>query len=343
VAFFLVELLQKLIMHIGRLIAFLLGNKRNKTIVKQESSFLDLPLDLLFDVFDHLQLSERTLLSQTCRGLRYAFHHKCVLAFRVASVAERLECLAMLGDVLPDHRLCTPCGRLHLLDPKDLPVMDYDKFYRPCPALEHVMSRVMSRVYCMPYYAIAYRHVQLAMKYTRLECIHQNYRANILQKFTITIPRWYSTKLKFTAEPRIVRGRYILMTTNVFCAYEGPISYSLLSQVCFRLCPHLCASELVSSLQPDNQLLVTMRLAFNRAKVEPEMYSCDQCPTDYVIAVEDDRVTFNTWQDLGTGISEADSYWRSHVWDESENNRFRSAKFCYEHGSIRDMYYSNGI
>jgi len=73
------------------------------------------------------------------------------------------------------------------------------------------------------------------------------------------------------------------------------------------------------------------------------MYSCDQCPTDYVIAVEDDRVTFNTWQDLGTGISEADSYWRSHVWDESENNRFRSAKFCYEHGSIRDMYYSNGI
>jgi hypothetical protein len=35
---------------------------------------------------------------------------------------------SVLGDILPDRRLCTHCCALHLVDPKDLPVTGYDKF-----------------------------------------------------------------------------------------------------------------------------------------------------------------------------------------------------------------------
>lgn len=321
------------------LLAFFSRTTRKKVTVKQNSPLLDLPLVLVYDIFDELQLPEKVLLSQTCRDLWYLLRSKCSVTFREATAVDRLECLAVLGDILPDYRLCTSCRALHLLDPKDLPVTGYDKFHKPCPAPEAMWSRHR----LMPYYAIAFRHVQLAMKYTRLEGIYQDYRASILQRFTILIPLFYSMRLKFTAEPLIVNGRFILMTTFVFYELARPISFSTLSHAYFGFCPHLSAGD--ELLDPDNPLFVAIRHAFNVADgqrgLHQEVHSCDRCPTDYLIAVEDGRATLYVWQDLGAGTSAADPYWRSHIWDD-KNNAFNGTKFSYEHGSIRDLYYSCG-
>lgn len=143
----------------------------------------------------------RIFFSQTCRDLRFLLRSKCY---------ERLVFLGVLGDILPDHRLCTYCRTLHLVDHKDLPITAYDTFYKPCPAPEPIWSRHRLN----PYYAIAHRHAQLAIKYTRLNHVHQPYRASILQKFTQPLCKgFFSMRLKFSAEPIVVHGRFILMTT----------------------------------------------------------------------------------------------------------------------------------
>lgn len=325
------------VMDIRRLLAFF-SRTTSKKAVKQNSPFLDLPLDLVYDIFDELHLPERVLLSQTCRDLWYTLRSQCLLAIRQATAVERLECLAALGDVLPDHRLCTSCRSLHLLDPKDLPVTGYDKFHKPCPALETTWSRHR----LMPYYAIAFRHVQLAIKYTRFKDIHQDYRASILQRFAVSIPQFDSMGLIFGAEPIIVSGRFILMTIFVFYTAIEPISFSILSRAHFQICPHLGAG---GPLIPDNRLLAAIRLASNVADGQlgshQEVHSCDRCPTDFRITIKDRQATLYVWQDLGAGTSPLDPYWRSHIWDEG-NGLFKGTKFKYEHGSIRDLYHRRG-
>lgn len=232
--------------------------------------------------------SAKVLLSQTCRALWYPLRCKSSSAVEEATAVKRLECLAVLRDILPDRRLCTFCRALHLLDPKNLPVTGFDRFYKPCPAPETIWSRHR----LMPYYAIAFRHVQLAMKYTRLEGIHQDYRASILQRFTISIPRFYSMRLKFTAEPLVVHGKFILMTIFAFYEDVGPISFSTLSQAHSQFCSHLDAGNF---LHPNNPLLAAIRFAFNEADgqrdLHQKVHSCDRCPTDYSIVIKDRRAT----------------------------------------------------
>jgi hypothetical protein len=304
---------------------------RRKDSIKQKSPLLDLPLDIVHAIFDELPLHAMVLLSQSCRDLRLLLGSRCYSAVREASAADRLEFLGVLGDILPDHRLCTHCRALHLVDPKDLPVTDCGNYYKPCPAPESTWSR--HRLH--PYYAVAHRHVQLAIKYTRLEHIHQSYRASILQRFTISLPRFYSMSLEFTAEPAVIHGRFILMTTFTYHKVAAPLSFTTLSHAAVRICPHLGIGETVS---PENPLLAVTRSAF---RVGLEVHSCDRCPTDCLIIIRKSRATFYAWQDLGSGTSPMDPYWRSHILD-LKNNQFIGTKFCYKHGSIRDMYYSNG-
>lgn len=324
----------QLIMHIRRLLAFSPSLTRRKGAVKQKSSLLNLPLALVYDIFDELQWPEKVLLSQTCRDLWYTLRSQCSSAIRQATVAERVECLAVLGDILPDHRLCISCRALHLLDPKDLPVMSNDRFHKPCPASEDIWSRHR----LMPFYSIAFRHVQLAIKYTRLTGVHQDYRASILRKYTISFPRSYS----FTAEPVIAHGRFVLMTTRVFYKAVGPMLFSTLSQMYLYVCPHLGTG---ASFIPDSPLLAAIRFVSNVADGQRGLLqkgnSCDRCPTDFLMSIEDGRAILYVWQDLGAGTSSADPYWRSHIRDK-ENGLFKGTSFSYEYGSVRDLYYSRG-
>lgn len=241
-------------MDLRRLLTLFSRLIRNRRTVKQDSRFLDLPLTLIYDIFDELQLPEKILLSQTSRDLWYSLRYKCSSVMQKATAVERLSCLAVLGSILPDHRLCTYCRALHLVDLKDLPVTALDNPHRPCPAPETPWDR--HRLMC--YYSIAFRHVQMALKYTRLGDLHQGYRASILQTFTTSFPISQSMKLKFTAKSTIVNGRFLLMTTFLYYEVDGLISYSQFSQLHFRFCAHLGAGKF---LKPDNPLFTAVRLA----------------------------------------------------------------------------------
>ena len=172
---------------IRSLLGFFRRTAKKKDAVKQDSLFLNLPLAPVYDIFDELQLAQKIWLAQTCRDMWYILRHQCSSAMRQATVEERLECLTRLGNILPDHRLCTSCPALHILDPKDLPVVRYDN----CPSPESAWDFR----YLALCYSLAFRHVQLAVKYTRVKDYYQDYRAIILQPFRITIPKFYSMRL----------------------------------------------------------------------------------------------------------------------------------------------------
>ncbi len=118
--------------------------------------------------------------------------------------------------------------------------------------------------------------------------------------------------LKFTSEPVIVHGRFILMTTFAFYEIVGPISFSTLPQAHFQFCPHLGAGE---PLNPDKPLPAAICFAFSVADGQRGLYqkvhSCNRCPTGHLIAIEDRRATLYIWQDLGAGTSPTDPYWNS--------------------------------
>ena len=314
-----------------------------KPAVKQNSLLLDLPLGLIYYIFDGLQWPEKVTLSQTCRDLWYQLRQKCSLVLHGATARERLEYLTMLGGILPDHYLCVGCCALHLLDPRDIPITSCDRhgsnMYRsPCPLPEPLWSR--HRLH--PCYAVAFRHVQLATKLSRMKGVHQRYLECIMQRFVVTNPRLYSIRMDFVAEPIIVRGRYILMTTFEFYHGVEEVSYSNLVQTEILFCPHHSTGTLND---PSDDFIKLIRSAFHRSSDAfgfcQDAYSCGRCPSDYSIEIKYNRAIISVWHDLGTGVSPEDPYWRSHIWDK-ENNLFKGTEFQYEHGSIKRMYYSSG-
>ena len=283
------------------------------------------------------------MLSQTCRDLRYHLRQKCSSIVHKTTALERLEHLTMLGNILPDRYLCTGCCALHLVDPKDIPITGCDmhgnNLYRtPCPSPELLWSRHRLN----HNYAVAFRHVQLAIKYSRMKGVHQRYRANILQRFAVSYPRLSSIGYDFVSQPVIVRGRFILMTRFEFYKGVEEVSYSTFMKTTIMFCPHHSTSKFNDHNDAFNTFMRSVfRRSSNTSGLCHGAYSCTRCPSDYAIVIKDKGAIVSIWHDLGTGASPEDPYWRSHIWN-NENNMFNGTEFPYEHGSIEKMYYNSG-
>lgn len=306
---------------------------RRTHFIKQSFNFLDLPLDVLLLIFDQLPLYSNILASRTCKTLRFLLHSKCSSATRKLSDDERLEVIAGLADVLPDHQLCISCNALHIVDTDDIP-SNLTRRYK-CPLFTgHCGSLDFGICYTVRHY-----HVQLALKYARLGNVHQAYLRKLMESSSVASSGFYEMTVKFSAYPTIVDGRFILFTIWQFDEETVPLSLETLSRPAFRFCPHL---GLISRPNPRilrNPLMDVVCTAFKVANMGQDLHhSCGRCPTDYSITVHPSRVVFRIWQDLGPGASLADPCWRSHIWSD-KNDDFRGPTVFHQPGSIRDMYY----
>lgn len=306
---------------------------------KQNSLLMKLPLDILYEIIDqlHLDLSALILLSQSCSDLWYLLRFKCASAMRKASPTERLECLEVLAYHLPYHRLCSGCQALHIVDPKDVPktsyfTTTYCKSRNTCGEPKSGWAKGPMTFY----YHLEFRHVQLAIKYTRLRNVHQDYRARLLQRYAETENDWYDAAVTTTVEPVVVRGRFILMRTFLFRELDKPLSVEIFAQMCLRICPHL---NIFENIYRPGGIIEAIRRVFDLAgsqrRVPLEVHSCDQCPTDYVVMLHGDQIRLQVWQDFGSGTSPTDPYWRSQIFASYDDPRF-----AYKHGSIRTLYYT---
>ena len=306
--------------------------------IVQEARLLNLPLDLVVQIFETLPLYAKIIFSQLCRDGWRLFCERSRVAFQKASRDERLECQFNLGSVLPEHWSCLSCRRLHLTDVRDIPRQVYE-LYEPCPAPasienEHLLSSS---------YPLTFGQVQQAVKYTRLNNIHQCYRSKLLQRF-ITTRTNVVMHLRLTAEPKVVHGRFLLKSTFEICKQDGWDSFhrqrfEIMSLQSSIFCRHL--SSFPCNIRED--ILYDVRRAGfditeNPLGQEGSDYACDKCHTDYKILSRESGVVIVMWRDLGTGMSPTEAYWQTQLPTVRNNEFTESPLIGYYPGAVKDMY-----
>ena len=303
---------------------------------KKRCFILNLPLDIVYTIADELTLPSRIIFSQTCRDLWHLLHGDCLSALREASVVERLDCLAVLEQLLPDHHLCTGCCALQPVDCKE------DVCGRFCPFKEPRFSRVL----LSGSYAISFPYVQLAIKYgshNRYQGARKKYDPPLLTKFSISVPDFFAWRLDFSAEKLVAEGRFLLKTTHVLHGVTQSLSLLNSSKAPVAICPHLSLG-VVHPIALGEPIPAALRMAYDEAGapvgLNQDLHCCARCPTDFLVSNEDDNVSIMVWTDLGNGTSPQDPFWRSHLLS-NENSRLDGNTFDYRPGSIQEMYINN--
>ena len=302
--------------------------------VEQTSALLDLPIDVLCNICDELPLCAKILLSHTCKAMWYMLRSKCFSQLNALVQEDRFNTLTELGNLSSDHYHCIKCNILHPVEPDDIP--NLTNWYRRQHTC-HTPSQMFDHLHPQNSYAVSFHHVQLALKYSRMKEKHQDCRTNILQKFEI---RPVSSPIikTFAAKPKVVDARFILLATYVL--YAGPLrdAANMDSDQYIMFCPH---QHFGLGTGPGNNLAAILQEAVNTAATMQDQYtrlfSCDRCPTDYSVVVEDGEPIVEAWHDLGNGFSVEDPSWQSHLYSD-QNGIFKGSQFKYEHGSISNMY-----
>ncbi|KAF6219181.1 hypothetical protein HO133_005006 [Letharia lupina] len=186
-------------------------------------------------------------------------------------------------------------------------------------------------------YAVSFHHVQLALKYSRMKEKHQDCRTNILQNFEIR-PVGSPIIKTFAAKPKVVNARFILLATYVL--YAGPLRDAAKKDYdkYIVFCPH---HHFGLGTGLGHSFAAILQKAVINAATMPDqhtvLFSCDRCPTDYSVVVQDGEAVLEAWHDLGNGFSVEDPSWQSHLWSD-QNGLTKGLQFNYEHGSISKMY-----
>ena len=312
--------------------------------IRQSSSILHTPTELMQIIFDLLSLPARVALSQTCKCLHGNYGSQCHAEVRKLGAEERIHFLEELSNLLPEFRVCYFCSALHIIDTKDTPINPSVGVYYSSPSCP-IQEPVWIRHHLNSWYAVAIRHVQLAIKYTRLKDVHEKYCASVLATYKVNHTDFYSTHLTFIAKPKVIQGRFFLKTTWQFSGKAASLSPNLIGRAPFGICPHLGNCPI--SYLWDDPLFVAISELYDLLQNDPDSStdgscasgkgSCIKCPTDYIVDVTKGgkEVFIHVWQDLGTGTSLDDPYWKSHLWDVKHNSHYRGEAFDYEHGSIR--------
>lgn len=308
----------------------------------QTSAFLNLPIDILYSICHQLPLSAKILLSQACRVMWYILRDQCSSEFKSLHWGDRSNTLLELGNFLPDHYYCTMCDNIHPAEYHDIPNMDrcdpiYQSYRTNHPDPYQSRMRADRLVYLQYEYKVSFTHVQLALKYARMEGKHQDCRMNILSKAEVC-PQGSTITKYFTAQPKVINGRFILLAEYVLHAHSLRNPVGRRWKIPVKACPHhwlgIGEGHHYSCAPVLRKFAIAAGAMQDR---QTELFSCDSCPTDYSVGAGNDEVIVKAWYDLGSGLSVEDPSWQSHLWT-STNGILVRPKFKYEHGSISKLY-----
>ncbi|RYO98547.1 hypothetical protein DL764_007054 [Monosporascus ibericus] len=334
------------------------GGKQN-----QDNSFLQFPPELICLVGEFLTPAQLALFSQTCRSLRATLGRRSNAAH--LSRTEYFEYLAVRARGLPEQWVCERCMALHPIVKLDAPATRHD--FSSCPLALFTTSRDghlyrRSRGDSRLGYSqfrIDHHHVQLALKYTRLQ--HHKYnsylqalmaphhdmrfgpRAAILHRAAIPC------KLHYSAYPKVVAGddgnlRFLLLSTWRY--HKGREDISLRNIGYQRICPHLELNDCTVPClhgDPSHVLETAVEEALEaRGDGRERIGACPRCATDFSVQLTSEYLNLHVWQDFGPEGSPVDLAWKSqssaHGLDGVPNWRFAGPTLYHEPGTIRKLY-----
>lgn len=211
-----------------------------------DSAFLQLPVEIVMVILGELPKASQLVLSQTCRSLRVT-HQLYSLAHPERSLPtknEKLEYLACLARALPGKWVCSVCVKLHRVSEADVPKHPWKA--TSCTRLDWFGLYKQYDHYGFRFYTVGHRHVQLALKYTRMSSDAKRYRGylqKLLAPYTndsfFSSNEYKSRKNKYQTVPKITNGRFLLKSVWRYADVES--GSSPLARVGFLdVCNHEC-------------------------------------------------------------------------------------------------------
>lgn len=307
---------------------------------------LDLPVELIQFIIEHLELHDGYLLSQVCRAMRRLIRNDWKrLVTRHLTYLERLDFFNGIALILPNHWVCAPCGQLHRINVLDLPKGE---------RLDTPHCQVGEGRRLQWPYNIRETHVQLALKLSRLGNSNESYLRDIMSPFTSSIRTRFPNSLQryYRATPKIINGKFLLQVEWDFYDKGASIPVAHLCET--FICPHMR----ITRVPPVERYCSYPRchthgpsyfedhviLAFSAAMRGQEVTGhCERCPTDYALKVETGMVTIRAWYDFGSEKSPIDKEWTVHVGVERSNIESGGLVVPHAPGSVRKMYVGKKI
>lgn len=323
--------------------------KKNNNNKNRRSALLNMPIDLLRDITDQLSPADNIVFATTCRAVRNTTGRgQFPVDDSEESQEQRFEFLASTSRDMPGHWVCEQCMRHHRIDTADTPTNS-----RPTCPLADAYGR-----YNQPLqlamgddYELGRRHVQLALKYTRMgdSLVHEHrqylQRLTAARQYCTSSPweRKKSVAITTKIVPRIVAGRFLLRS---ICEFRQPSHQLTREQIASEaICPHQqlvppedvpwASGSLSSGL---SQFHLAVDESFETPGKEVRGH-CPHCPTDFSVITTKTSIRLSVWMDLGTESSPLDPVWRSFVHNdelpqvgEVENNAPGRVRELYNRG-----------
>ncbi|GFP55634.1 hypothetical protein TASIC1_0005049200 [Trichoderma asperellum] len=318
---------------------------RRSSLKSRRSALLNMPIDLIREITDELSPADKIIFATTCRAIRNTVGRGQFPSDTYEDRQERFEYLASMCRDMPNHWVCEECMRYHRIDTSDTPVQS-----RPTCPLADRYGRYNQPLTLSPgdEYELGRRHVQLALKYTRMGDSllprHRQYlrRLTAARQYSLSYP--WETKMMVTAKiiPRIVDGRFLLRSLCEYRQSSKPVTRELIA--CESVCPH---QQVFPPRDDDwsndafHQNLRQFHKAVNDSFETPgkEMRShCPHCFTDFSVTTTTKCIRVSVWMDLGTESSPLDPVWRSFV-HSADLDPIGEVEYN-ELGRVRELYSS---
>lgn len=303
------------------------------------SLILELPVEILVKILALLPHHSQLLVYQTCRSLR-AITYEYFLAEKGdirelarATREEKLPYLTALARYLPDRWVCVKCCKLHHINGWDTPLHDRSRDLLCQDGMDTAVGYRVCRVGWPKYYP-DHRHLELTLKYTRMEDIkrrHQKYLQRLLTPHHGQIKGFNDVdkgiSAQISAYPKVVNGRYLLL--SILTYVKGQTKVSRQSIRFLEICSHISTLETCNMYGMKKNIEEAFEIALSAENTQ-KLFSCGLCGTDYSIQASPERFIICIWQDFGPEGTIYDSDWTAMVCE--------NGLVYHKSGSIRKLY-----
>ncbi|KAI0098749.1 hypothetical protein GGR51DRAFT_576884 [Nemania sp. FL0031] len=259
---------------------------------------------------------------------------------------------------MPDHWVCEVCMGLHPATPDDTPLHGLGaEISCPLKRIEWGRRAYASVTACRLDYRLPYqldhRHIQLALKWTRLDDPAR--LAQLLELIWPSPPLSYEptfepepnfpTTATYQVLPRIVKKagiiRFMTKTIWSFTPRNHHVNCDTVRDL--AICPHLFRYGRGPHLANSPLYQIIRSLLYNTGANGSTSGKCPFCPTEYVITMTLENVQVIAWQDFGSESSPAADWWRTGcIWSLDstvENQRLHEDGVnTYRLGLISNLY-----
>ncbi|PNP52532.1 hypothetical protein THARTR1_06879 [Trichoderma harzianum] len=281
-----------------------------------KAALLQMPVELICKFANVLPSVDKMVFAETCRPIHNSIGVTSFSKEEGESREEKFEYLARRSRETPNQWVCEECMCQHDIDPADTPASPVIN----CPVGNLYASRynLSLKLIARENYWLGRRHVQLALKYTRLyneiSAGHRQYLTRLMATRIYSESHVFDGMPLYLAAritPRIVEGRFFLKSVFEVRQKSGPIDKKLL--IGDHICPHQTFWTVeVTGESSISQFTMAVDDAFNKRGHEVCSY-CPYCCTDFSVEVSRRSLKITIWNDLGTESSALDIVWLASV------------------------------